>query len=182
MAFKHKIFIISDTHWGHANAYKFTNDVGVPMRPWDSAEEADEVMVDNWNKTVGEFDKVYHLGDVAINKRHISIMDRLNGKKCLIKGNHDIFKLKDYLPYFYDIRGSHKLHNFILTHIPVHPSQFARWTAGNIHGHLHSNVVNQVNKWAKRGKPIKDPRYYSVCVEQINYTPINIDQIIEDMK
>jgi len=182
MAFKHKTFLISDTHFGHENAYKFKNDDGTPMRPWDSAEEADEVMVDNWNKTVGEFDKVYHLGDVAISKRSIYIMGRLNGKKCLIKGNHDIFKLKDYLPYFYDIRGSHKINNFILSHIPVHPREFERWSDGNIHGHLHENVVNYPNKWSKYGNVIKDPRYYSVCVEQINYTPINFEQIVEEMK
>ena len=179
MAFQHKRFLISDTHFGHANAYKFINNDGTKMRPWDSAEEADEIMVQNWNKVVSPLDKVYHLGDVAIASRNISIMSRLNGKKCLIKGNHDIFRLSDYTPYFYDIRGSHKLENFILTHIPIHHNQFARWADGNIHGHLHcNNVLLENNKG--RTTQIKDKRYINVCVEHINYTPIQLEQIIEE--
>ena len=80
-------------------------------------------------------------------------MEKLNGTKVLIRGNHDIFRLRDYQPYFKDIRGSHKLDNFVLTHIPVHPYCLPRWCEGNIHGHLHSNTLN-------------DPMYFNVSVER----------------
>ena len=88
------------------------------MRPWASnSEQGDQIMADNWNRVVGQGDKVYHLGDVAIGRKGLDILDRLNGRKILIKGNHDIFKAKDYLEYFKDIRGSHKLFKFIFAPI-----------------------------------------------------------------
>jgi len=81
----------------------------------------DEDMIEKWNNVVGPKDKVYHLGDVVINRKAIPTLARLNGDKVLIKGNHDIFKLSDYTPYFRDIRGYHVMNNYILSHVPVHP-------------------------------------------------------------
>jgi calcineurin-like phosphoesterase family protein len=151
------LWLISDTHFGHANIIKYCN------RPFSSVEEMDEALVDNWNSVVRQGDKVYHLGDVTMNSKSLDIMSRLNGRKVLIKGNHDIQKLKFYTPHFYDIRGSHELGNYLLTHIPVHESQGYRFNA-NIHGHLHDNLIN--NPW-----------YVNVSVEQIGYTPIAFDEI-----
>jgi calcineurin-like phosphoesterase family protein len=90
------IFIISDTHFGHQNACKFLRKDGVTkLRPWDNAEEMDEALIENWNKVVKPNSRVYHLGDVVINRRALPTLYRLNGDKVLIKGNHDIFKLTD---------------------------------------------------------------------------------------
>ena len=163
-------FLISDTHFGHKGVTHFERGDGTPLRPWNNPDEMDEALVENWNSVVKEKDRVYHLGDVVINRRCLKTLDRLYGRKVLIKGNHDIFKLRDYLPYFDDIRGSHKLDTFILTHIPIHPESVARWCSGNIHGHLHSNIVRNLD-----GTP--DERYINVSVEQINYTPIPFDTI-----
>ena len=166
-----KTFLISDTHFCHNNCYKFTVD-GELMRPWASnSEEGDQIMVDNWNRVVGQGDKVYHLGDVAIGRKGLDILGRLNGRKILIKGNHDIFKAKDYLEYFKDIRGSHKLFKFILTHFPVHPDSIAGWCKANIHGHIHARKVLLDSK--------PDLRYFNVSVEQINQTPIDFEEILE---
>ena len=65
------------------------------MRPWDNAEEMDEALVERFNKVVGPKDKVYFLGDVAMRKPGLQVVNRLNGDLVLIKGNHDIFDLKD---------------------------------------------------------------------------------------
>ena len=154
-----QVFITSDTHFGHANIIKYAG------RPFDSVEEMDEALVENWNSVVKQGDKVYHLGDVTMNSKSLDILSRLNGRKVLIKGNHDIQKLKFYTPHFYDIRGCHELGNFILTHIPVAISQKLRYSDGNIHGHLHE-------------KSMEDPWYINVSVEQTNYTPISFDEII----
>lgn len=128
----------------------------------------DEVMIENWNKTVKPNDKVYHLGDVVINRVGFKVLSRLNGKKVLIKGNHDIFPLKDYLPHFYDIRAYHILDNMILSHIPIHSESRGKFIA-NIHGHTHGNNI------MKDG--VKDPFYFCVCVEQINFTPISLEEV-----
>lgn len=163
-------FLVSDTHFGHAGVCRFLRDDGTKLRPWDSPEEMDEELVKRWNETVKPNDKVYHLGDVVINRRALNLLYRLNGDKVLIKGNHDIFKLKDYTEHFRDIRGYHVMDKMILSHIPVHTDSKGRFNA-NIHGHTHANVV-QCN-----GKV--DPWYICVCVEQIDYRPISFDEIRE---
>jgi calcineurin-like phosphoesterase family protein len=65
------VWLVSDTHFGHANACVFRNSDGTKMRPCDDVNEMDEAMVDNWNRVVKPGDRVYHLDDVAINRRHL---------------------------------------------------------------------------------------------------------------
>ena len=180
------IFLTSDTHFGHANICKFTNYDGSPVRPWDSVEEMDEEMIKRWNETVGPKDKVYHLGDVVINRKSLQILDRLNGDKVLIKGNHDIFPLKDYVKYFRDIRAYHVMNGCILSHIPVHKESIARFGT-NIHGHTHGNRVRKL-----RGVNVKtgellysdviDPSYFCVCVEQTDYRPISFEDVLQKIR
>ena len=91
------VFLVSDTHFGHLGVCKFTRNDGVTkLRPWDNPDEMDEFMVEAWNERVRPNDKVYHLGDVVINRRALSTMSRLNGDKVLIRGNHDIFRDDEY--------------------------------------------------------------------------------------
>jgi calcineurin-like phosphoesterase family protein len=175
------VFLISDTHFGHKGVTQFLNNDGSKLRPWGNVEEMDEALVANWNKVVGPKDKVYHLGDVVINRKALQICGRLNGEKVLIRGNHDIFRLEEYTPYFKDVRGSHKLDNYILTHIPIHPKSLARWCGGNIHGHLHSSRVEYID-WHREYGDTYDPRYLCVSVEQINYTPISFEEARKKFK
>lgn len=164
-----KTWLTSDNHFGHNNIYSFTKSDGTKLRPWSNNIDGDAAMVANWNSVVSKEDKVYHLGDFAFQNRHLSILDHLNGRKVLIRGNHDTLKLSQYSKYFKDVRGCHVLDKFVLTHIPVHPASKGRFI-GNIHGHTHSNVVHDQN-----GAP--DPWYHNVCVEQTNFTPILFDDI-----
>ena len=175
------VFLTSDTHFGHVNICNFTNYDGSPVRPWDSVEEMDEEMVKRWNDTVGPKDKVYHLGDVVINRKSLQILDRLNGDKVLIKGNHDIFPLKDYVKYFRDIRAYHVMNGLIFSHIPVSKGSIARFGA-NIHGHLHANrVMKTTGIWPFK-KQVVDPDYFCVCVEQTDYTPILFEDVVKKIK
>ena len=158
------VFLVSDTHFGHVGVTRFTHeDTGVKIRPWTDPDEMDEDMVKMWNEVVKPNDKVYHLGDVVINRKALVTLSRLNGDKVLIRGNHDIFKLEDYTKYFSDIRGYHVMDNMILSHIPVHPDSKGRFKA-NIHGHLHS-------------RNLPDPFYINVSVEQIGFKPILFEEI-----
>lgn len=174
-------WLISDTHFGHENTCtKFKKADGSPLRPFSCAEEMDEEMVKRWNERVKPNDKVYHLGDVVIAKRHLATLGRLNGDKVLIKGNHDIFKLEDYTRYFRDIRGYHVLNGMILSHIPVHESNLYRFGT-NIHGHLHDNRVMTFSAYRANGMDKIDPNYYSVCVEQTNFAPISLEEVKENI-
>ncbi len=177
------VFLVSDTHFGHAGVCRFTRDDGGKLRPWDDASEMDEAMVKMWNDTVKPTDKVYHLGDVVINRKALSIMHRLNGDKVLIKGNHDIFKLEDYTQHFRDVRGYHVMDGIILSHIPVHSDSKGRFRA-NIHGHLHSNRVKLPRGVdAKTGEILYsdkiDPWYFNVSVEQIGFKPVLFEEVLK---
>lgn len=80
------IWFTSDTHFGHANIIRFCS------RPFTSAMEMDETIIQNWNNTVGVKDTVFHLGDFSyrVGRQYTeSIFERLNGEKHLICGNHD---------------------------------------------------------------------------------------------
>lgn len=132
-------------------------------------------MVENWNKIVKPNDRVIHLGDVAIHKKGLEHVSRLNGTKILVMGNHDEYSNESYYAAgFSKLVGSFERSNCILTHIPVHTAQLGRWKY-NIHGHLHAHVVKGLD-----GKP--DPRYFCASVEQIDYRPVNFEQILLTLK
>jgi calcineurin-like phosphoesterase family protein len=171
------VWLVSDTHFGHEKTCTvFKREDGSPLRPFSSAEEMDEFMVKAWNERVRPNDKVYHLGDVVINRKALNTLRRLNGDKVLIRGNHDIFKLQDYLEHFRDIRGYHVMNGMILSHVPIHEDSIARFGT-NIHGHTHANRV-MITKHA-RSSPIVDVRYHCVCVEQTDFAPILFEDVIK---
>lgn len=132
-------------------------------------------MVKAWNETVKPTDKVYHLGDVVINRKALKTLHRLNGDKVLIKGNHDIFKLEDYTQHFREVRSYHVMNGMILSHIPLHPESLGRFGV-NIHGHLHGNRVMKDNGY---GGKVIDPRYHSVCVEMTDFRPILFEDVLK---
>lgn len=167
--------ITSDHHLLHHNIYRFTNASGKRIRPWaENATEADEMMIEAWNSVVRKGDTVYHLGDVAIKRPGLKLLERMNGRKILVRGNHDIFKLKDYLPYFADIRGTHKIGKMILSHYPIHPASVPHWCLANVHGHIHEKTVMR-RTWYGRRAP--DTRYFNACVEAIGLAPIEIEDL-----
>ena len=168
-------WFVSDWHWGHEKTCTtFKNANGSPLRPFANAQEMDEEMVKRHNEVVRDGDKVYMLGDVSIKKQFLSSVGRLNGSKRLIRGNHDIFNIKDYLQYFTEVYATRVLDDMILSHIPLHPESITERFGTNVHGHTHANQV-MIN-----GHP--DCRYLCVSVEQINYTPISIDEVRKRIK
>jgi len=174
------VFLVSDTHFGHAGVCRFMRDDGVTkLRPWDNPDDMDEEMVKRWNETVKPTDKVYHLGDVVINRKAMKTLWRLNGDKVLIRGNHDIFPDDEYRQHFRELRAYHVMNGMILSHIPIHSESLSRFGT-NIHGHLHSNrvMIRGFN-----GKPMGiDNRYHCVCVEQTDFRPILFEDVIKRIK
>jgi len=172
------VFLVSDTHFGHAGVCRFTRNDGVTkLRPWTDPNEMDEFMVRAWNERVGPRDKVYHLGDVVINRKALGIMRRLNGDKVLIRGNHDIFPDVEYCEHFRELRANHVMNGMILSHIPIHSESLGRFGT-NIHGHLHANRVMMPGSNGKITN-IVDVRYHCVCVEQTDFAPILFEDVIK---
>src|ERR1017187_9055572 len=84
------IYLLSDPHFSHENIIRYCN------RPFQHAEDMDEFMVAQWNAVVRPTDHVYCLGDVVLKRKNLHIISRLQGKKRLIFGNHDIYEYQDY--------------------------------------------------------------------------------------
>lgn len=177
-------FLVSDTHFGHAGVCRFTESDGVTkIRPWTDPDEMDEEMIRRWNDRVRPNDKVYHLGDVVINRRALPTMARLNGDKVLIRGNHDIFRDEEYREYFRELRAYHVLNGMILSHIPVHEASLGRFGT-NIHGHLHTGRVKRARGVDARTGTVlysdeNDVRYHCVCVEQTDFAPILLEDVFK---
>lgn len=169
---KGRTWVIADPHFGHAGVCKFTRADGeTPLRPWDDPDEMTEALINNWNELVHPEDRIYLLGDVAMNRRGLDrALPRLMGRKVLVKGNHDTDKLSYYRQHFDDVRAYVVGKGYIMSHIPIHPASLSRWNV-NIHGHLHSNVVTDENGH-------NDPRYVCVSVEHTDYKPVDLHQLL----
>ncbi|HEY9704501.1 MAG TPA: hypothetical protein V6C58_18805 [Allocoleopsis sp.] len=179
----YNIFFISDHHFGHQKPYNtFTKEDGRFLRhEFPDAETADEIMIQRHNLVVKPQDRVYFVGDVCFHKKDLVKVGRMTGRKVLIKGNHDILDLKDYVPYFDDIRGSHQFKGVLIAHIPVHPDSLGRW-GFQVHGHLHERAVMKRKITSLDGirasaEVVPDPRYFNVSVERLNYTPISLEEV-----
>ena len=153
--------IISDLHFGHTNL--------AIHRGFSSAEEQDQLIVDNWNRVVGKKDTVWILGDIGMEKTsHYHLLDRLMGVKKVVLGNHDKPQhVPELLKYVNSVSGmfQYKKH-IVFTHAPIHPDEMERFKL-NVHGHMHELKID-------------DPRYINVSVEQLNYTPVPLLELIKD--
>jgi len=169
------IWVISDTHFNHAPILEFKDYIGKPVRGFDSVEQMNECMMDNWTSVVKPKDTVIHCGDVLFGMDKADWMakhfDKLPGKKRLVVGNHD--NLKILAPFFKDMQLWIDMSDkgLLFSHTPQHPTTLLeshRFGSGpmlNVHGHIHTN-------------PSPEGPYKCVCVEQTNYTPVNIEELL----
>lgn len=156
------IWITSDTHFNHSNIITYCG------RPYKHANEMDWDLVEKWNSVVKPGDHVYHLGDVYMKAApgYIrNLLGQLNGHKRLILGNHDDGADQNLLPYFKKIYLWRHFKEFglHLSHVPLRQDSIFK-DCLNVHGHIHQN------------KSPEGP-YKCVCVEQTNYTPVNIEDL-----
>jgi len=163
---KTRIWVTSDTHFSHANILKYSN------RPFESIEEHDEALINNWNSVVGPDDDVYHLGDFAFRDPY-HYAPKLNGNKFLVPGNHDrkyLSDLKKYfriLPHIFELRHNGKA--LIMCHYAMRRWNKSHWGTYHVYGHSH-------------GKLPGEGRSFDVGVDCWNYTPISWEMIEEKME
>ena len=155
------IFLSADLHFGHLDK-KFRDR-------WKNASEMHQFIIERWNKKVRPNDRVYILGDVARTEGGLALVKLLHGKKVLILGNRDFFPLTHYFDIFKKVVPYSTLFDYLLTHIPVHPSFIYPYHA-NIHGHSRGDYVIQDER-------IPDVRYYCVSLNQTNWEPVHLDEI-----
>ncbi len=167
-------WFISDTHFAHGKIITFRDsDTDEILRPgFVDIDDHDQYIADMWNETIKDGDHVYHLGDVAIRKVGLQRVKTLNGRKRLVRGNHDIFKTREYINAgFKEIHGMRVFENRVVaTHAMLHPVSIQRFL-GNVHGHIHDN-----------DSPT-DGIYVNVSVERLDdYKPIHMDEVVSRME
>ena len=158
------MFVVSDTHFFHKNIIDYCD------RPFKDVTRMNSKIVKNWNKVVGKYDVVFHLGDVGFGtkKEMQSIVNKLNGYKILILGNHD---KRRGINWWLDI-GFQEVHKepigfseVILSHEPLNENRLYEYNF-NVHGHTH-------NKYAEGDK------YINVSIDVTDFKPIKLSKIID---
>ena len=124
----------------------------------------DRALIKNWNEMVSNKDLVIHLGDVALcgKERFRQIMSQLNGRKMLIRGNHDNWTDEFYREAGFEYVSRYPIvwnEFYILSHAPLQVFQNVPYK--NIFGHVHNDPLYQDT----------DNRQ-CVCVERTNYYPM----------
>jgi len=179
-------FIISDTHFGHTNILKHE-----PQRKVMLGNQPDWKLIEKWNDVVSENDTVFHLGDFAWKQDEIiKYTPYLNGKKYLLRGNHD----KNPQTYLengfsevidFSTKGEAAYHikeieraRILFSHYPIVSDGFDKthWKflskvfdkercTINIHGHIHSMELNE-------------KCCINASVEAIGFAPIRLRELL----
>lgn len=177
-----KIWFISDTHFFH---WKPDKTFLIDARHFNTIEEMNETIINNWNSMISPNDTVYHLGDVMLQDtdRGIEILKQLNGKIHIIRGNHDtdsrIERYKECENVVEITWGTmikyHKVHIF-LSHAPsiyrTMDDKPNKQGILNFHGHTHQST---------NFRDENNPYVYHVGVDSHNMKPVFIDDILEEI-
>ena len=182
------IFYIADTHFGHENVIRFDN------RPFSDVSEMEEIMVKNWNSKVTPEDTTYILGDFCWGnqKDAARIAERLNGKKILIRGNHDREMQGEARKSFQTIKEVHRIkdagRSVIMCHYPM-PFYKHDYDASTymLYGHVHITYEHDLMEECRKLILQKDKRvltsrnrcqFYNCWCGFYGYTPATLDEIV----
>jgi calcineurin-like phosphoesterase family protein len=144
-------------------------------RGFETVEEHDEHVIAQWNSVVSKRDVTYVLGDVTMEKAgSYPLLDRLNGLKHVVLGNHDRRQdVRKLLEHVESVAGMVNYKGVILTHCPIHPMELEYRFPKNIHGHIHDNQVMTV----VNGLEEIDERYICVSCERVDYKPKDLIEL-----
>jgi len=169
-----KLFFTSDNHHQHANMIKYES------RPFRNVKDMDNQMIEKWNNKVTKNDSVYILGDFAFGDADSvsKLLDKLNGNKYLIKGNHDYYlKDRDIHRKFGWVKDYYVLKynglKIVLFHYPISVWDCKHHGSIHLFGHVHSNKGNH--------HPLDSVQdnSYNVGVDVNNFEPVSLEEILE---
>ena len=160
-------FVISDTHFDHANIIKYCN------RPFNDTGHMNKIILRKWNRTVKPEDIVYFLGDLAMGKGNTAKwLARLNGKKIFIKGDHD--EEVEGQEMHKHLQIVHDGVSLLLVHDPDKaPKDWHGWV---LHGHHHNNHLEGYPRMHARNRTV------NASVELHDYRPVLLSRITDDIK
>jgi calcineurin-like phosphoesterase family protein len=143
----------------------------------------DEKIIDSWNSVVGKKDLTYILGDITMETdKWYFQLDRLQGRKIVVLGNHDKPKhIRELLNYVESVAGAIDYKGCLLTHVPVHPNEIG-FCRANIHAHIHENKLHEVviaSRFNDTDSVIGPTlhKYYCVDAKLIDYKPKTLREL-----
>ena len=160
------IYLIADLHLNHRNIIRYCN------RPFDSVEEMNRTIIDNWNRVVNDDDLVYVVGDLAFGKDKTQHwVDKLKGNVFLILGNHDRGVIN--IPHAEKLILEYKGYEFLLVH---NPHGVDNWSGWRISGHTHNNDT--------KNYPFINPdkKTINVGIELTGYMPVSLDFLVSKIR
>ncbi len=170
------IYYTSDLHFGHRNAIKFDK------RPFDTIEEMDAFLIQNWNNCVQPDDHVYIVGDFAYRNEKPAewYLDQLAGHKHLIIGNHDWKTLKNEtaMKCFESVEQIMMIldddQQVCLCHYPIAEWNGARHGAWLVYGHIHASTDDAYQFMKTRSKALNA----AACIN--DYKPATLADLMEN--
>lgn len=163
-----EIWLTADTHFDHANVIDYEG------RPFENELIMTEKLIEGWNSVVKPDDLVFHLGDVFFCQveRRREIAASLQGRKILIRGNHD-YRITNgaFQKLGFDVYKYYFFDDLLFSHRPQDESPLRiamdlGLLKGNVHGHVHTNIEH-----------LDQDIYKCVSVEWTDYKPIHIEEV-----
>jgi calcineurin-like phosphoesterase family protein len=180
-----KIWMTSDLHFNHNREFIWK------ARGFTSVQEMNEEIIKRHNALVRPDDDVYILGDsslgggdeqiLATNK---ALIEQLNGKLHIIRGNHDTDRrvamyasCKNVVgPILYADMIHYKGYHFYLSHFPTLTGNLEKESLKqctcNLFGHTHQTTNFHMDM----------PYMYHVGVDSHDCKPVLLDDIIKEME
>lgn len=184
-------YYTSDMHYGHERIIELCN------RPFADLDEMHDAMIYNWNTLVRPTDVVVVLGDVAIGRRGLEQVRRLNGRKILVPGNHDSCwsyhkrwrrETERYVDVGFSVvwNGGY-CHDWPLgqmrvnlTHLPYqgdHTDRVERYAEQRLPDDGTPLLCGHVHEAWKTHKTTSGTPMINVGVDQWDFTPVSEDQL-----
>ena len=168
------IYFTADTHFYHGNVIQYER------RPFQTAEEMNEALIQNWNARVSPDDDIFILGDFTLKGPSLAnaLLERLQGRKYLIRGNHDgyVDRASFRQDAFVWVRDQFELswqgQRFVLCHYPFLTWNGMRRGAFHLHGHQHNGPL--YNKWNRDD----GLRRLDVGVDANGMAPVSAEEIL----
>lgn len=179
------IWLTSDWHFFH------NRDFIYQARGFDNIEDMNDAIIRKYNEKVNIGDIVYVLGDLCLGGASIEVLNKvkgfislLKGDIYIIRGNHDTDnRIKMYQSCWnvhnilYADQIKYKGYHFYLSHYPaitnnLDEDKSLKQRVINLYGHTH-----QIDPFYSENFLM-----YNVGVDAHNCYPVNIEQIIMELK
>ena len=159
---KNKLFFTADEHYWHRNVLKYEN------RPFQTIEDMNEALIQNFNELVPKDGTTIHAGDFCLGhlktpEVYKSIINRLSGSHIFIMGSHD--RWLNGVPNIHEIVEILIDKRFlVISHYCIRSWARSHYNSWHLFGHSHGRLIPIGKSW-------------DIGVDNNNFYPLSFTQI-----